>query len=42
MMVSDGRISVLERLKEKQAIVDARYGRVVQERTVNDLQRNRN
>lgn len=37
----DGRISVLERLKEKQAIVDARYGRVAQERTVDDMQRNR-
>lgn len=37
----DERISVLERLKEKQAIVDARYGRVAHDRTVDDMQRNR-
>ena len=37
----DGRISVLERLKEKQAVVDARYGRAVPERTIDDMQRNR-
>ena len=37
----DGRISVLKRLKEKQAVVDARYGRAVPERTIDDMQRNR-
>lgn len=37
----DGRISVLQRLKDKQAIVNARYGRAATVQEKDDMQRSR-